>query len=263
MTFCIGIRVREGIIALADTRIVVGSEKSNKQKLAPIEHDLGQLFAMTSGLRSIRDKALIYMQEEFDKRGQSIDRVYEVANLFGEMLRKVRDEDGEQLHVTGLTFNSHAIIGGCLAQDRSPQMFYVYPQGNWIESNPDLPYFMIGRTYYGKPILDRLLNYETPLRSALSLALLAYDATRTSVTDVAGPIDVAILPASSQIMTFGRFTDAELEESIGWWNHEMSELMREMPMRWMERLFENIGEEPPTILQTENPLPARDDHDSN
>lgn len=263
MTFCIGIRVREGIIALADSRIVVGSEHSNKQKLAPLQHELGQLFAMTSGLRSIRDKAIIYMEEEFEKQGKTIDRVYEVANLFGDMLRRVKEEDGEHLSIAGLSFNSHAIIGGQLTDDKVPQLFYVYPQGNWIESNPDLPYFMIGRTYYGKPILDRLLNYETPLRSALSLALLAYDATRTSVTDVAGPIDVAILPTSTCKMTFGRFSDDELEESTGWWNREMAELMREMPMRWMERLFEQSGEEPPIVSHSENPLPTRENHDSN
>ena len=56
MTFCVGIKVNEGIVALADTRIVRGSEQVNKQKLAEFQHAGQALFTMTSGLRSVRDK---------------------------------------------------------------------------------------------------------------------------------------------------------------------------------------------------------------
>ena len=75
---------------------------------------------------------------------------------------------------------------------RRPTLFYIYPEGNWIEATADSPYFILGRTLYGKPILDRLLISDTPLAQALALAYLAFDATRTSVIDVAFPIDVII-----------------------------------------------------------------------
>ncbi len=48
-------------------------------------------------------------------------------------------------------------------------------------------------TYYGKFILDRLLKYDTSLKAALGFGSAAFDATRTSVTDVDYPIDVAII----------------------------------------------------------------------
>ena len=85
--------------------------------------------------------------------------------------------------------------------DESPQLFYVYPEGNWVEVAFDSPYFMIGRSYYGKPILDRLLTNETSLSSAVALALLAFDATSTSVTDVGYPIDVAVLANERRLAT--------------------------------------------------------------
>ncbi len=158
MTFCIGIRVREGIVALADTRIVRGSEQLNKQKLAEFLHHDYSLFTMTSGLRSVRDKTLVYVEETLRSSGLLCDRLYQFVNLFGDQLRRVKEEDGASLASAGLQFNLHAIIGGCLKDDPSPQLFYVYPEGNWLEASTDAPYFIIGRTYYGRFLLDRLLD---------------------------------------------------------------------------------------------------------
>lgn len=100
-----------------------------------------------------------------------------------------------------------------------------------------MPYFIIGRTPYGKPILDRLLTYETPLRQALALALLAFDATRTSVTDVDGPIDVAVLAVNNQRPTFRRFADEDFSESTDWWTRTLKDAINNMPHQWIDSLF--------------------------
>ena len=94
MTFCVGIKVNEGIVALADTRIVRGSEQVNKRKLAEFQHAGQALFTMTSGLRSVRDKTLTYVDEAL--RGEDVvrDRLYQFTNLFGDQLRRVKAEDG-------------------------------------------------------------------------------------------------------------------------------------------------------------------------
>ena len=97
MTFGIGIKVREGVVALADTQVVLGSERVSKQKLAAIYHAEDSLFAMTSGLRSVRDKTLAYLGERLRNRIEPIDRLHQVVNMFGEELRRVRDEDGASL----------------------------------------------------------------------------------------------------------------------------------------------------------------------
>ncbi len=237
MTFCIGIKVRDGVIALADTRIVRGSEQTSKQKLAEFQHHGQSLFTMTSGLRSVRDKALTYLDESLRNDHQPVDRLYQLVNRFGDQLRRVKAEDGAALQSTNHRFNSHAIIGGRLSCDASPQLFYVYPEGNWIESAEDSPYFVIGRTYYGKPILDRLLRYETPLRAAVGLALLAFDATRTSVTDVDCPIDVAVLSNQAVFPTFRRYTAEDLATTTAWWANILSDALSQMPMDWANDLL--------------------------
>lgn len=236
MTFCVGIQVRDGVVALADTQIVRGSEQVMKQKLTAVIHADDSLFAMTSGLRSVRDKTLIYLDEKL-RSSQPYDRLYKVVNLFGETLRQVRIEDGPSLAADGLDFNTHAIIGGCLAGDASPQLFYVYPQGNWIEAAADSPYFLIGRTPYGKPILDRLLRYDSSLESAVSLALLAFDATRMSVTDVDCPVDIAVIPEHTRRATILRFTQSDIHEATQWWSHTLATALPTMPMGWAEALL--------------------------
>lgn len=238
MTFCIGIRVRDGIVALADTRIVRGSEQGNKQKLAEFQHKDESLFTMTSGLRSVRDKTLVYVEETLRESKPHMDRLYEFVNLFGDQLRRVKNEDGPSLASSGLQFNLHAIIGGCFPADPVPQLFYVYSEGNWLEASIDSPYYIIGRTFYGKSILDRLLNYETPLQSALALALLAFDATRTSVTDVDYPIDVAVIAAGTRRPIFRRYSEKDLQNTTQWWSQVLSQSLSAIPMDWARELLQ-------------------------
>lgn len=236
MTFCIGIKVRDGIVALADTRIVRGSERTMKGKLAPFPHDQLPVFTMTSGLRSVRDKTLVYLEEVLREQSPHCERLYQFVNLFGQQLRRVKEEDGASLAATSHAFNLHAIIGGKLSANEAPEIFYVFPEGNWVEASPDSPYFMIGRTYYGKPIVDRLLHYDTPLHEAIALALLAFDATRTSVTDVDFPIDLAVMSACDPEMRFARYQAHELDVAITFWTQTLRESLRTMPMQWATSL---------------------------
>lgn len=167
------------------------------------------------------------------------DRLYQFVNLFGDQLRRVKTEDGPSLAATQHSFNLHAIIGGRLAADQTPKLFYVYPEGNWVEVAYDSPYFIIGRTYYGKPILDRLLTSDMPLPSAVALALLAFDATSTSVTDVGYPIDVAVLAHNDSMPRFHRYTNFDLAETIMHWNRALSDSLHSLPMNWAAPILPN------------------------
>ena len=88
MTFCVGIKVAEVIVTLADTQIVLGSERISKQKLAALSHADDSLFAMTSGLRSVRAKATIYLNEELEQQLERFDRLFRVVNRFSDQLTR-------------------------------------------------------------------------------------------------------------------------------------------------------------------------------
>ena len=238
MTFCIGIKVRQGLLALADTKIVKGEEHLTRGKISSSIIDGNQWWMMTSGLRSVRDKVVTYLDLELAEREPPLEYLFELANHFGTQLRRVREEDGPSLAASNVAFNLHAIIGGQLAKDTHPKMYYIYPEGNWIESTDDSPYFIVGRTHYAKPILDRLLTVETPLPQTLALAFLAFDATTTSVTDVGYPIDVIVSETQSRTTKQHRFEAVDLEPVAKWWHQMLAAALHDFPFKQFDSLFE-------------------------
>ena len=241
MTFCVGLRVREGLIALGDTRIVKGDEHVIKSKLSYSAKGSRHWWLMTSGLRSIRDKAVVYFEQETNEESPPKNNLFELANCFGQQIRRVRSEDGSSLASSNYSFNLHAILGGKLDGDSSSKMFYIYPEGNWIESNEESPYFIIGRTHYAKPILDKLLCFETPARSALALAYLAFDATRSSVTDVDFPVDIVLFSSLLGQTSFYRFHEDELNPLTQWWNKELVSALERFPAQAFDPLFKKAN----------------------
>ncbi len=238
MTFCVAARVSEGIVALADTRIVRGAERVSKSKLSLHGDDNGGAYCvMTSGLRSIRDKLIIYAEEELARAPLPEHRLYRVANLIGEQLRRIRSEDAAGLAAGGLSFNLHAIVGGRLSKDAAPTLFLVYPEGNWIEVIEDTPYFVIGRTPYSLALLDRHLRRARSLREAATLALLAFEVTASSVTDVDYPIDMAIMRAGQTSIRKKRYDREELKAFVANWEAAVDEQIRALPADWLAPLL--------------------------
>jgi putative proteasome-type protease len=244
VTFCIGIRVRGGLVALADTQIVRGEEVSSKAKLSSIRHGGRDVFLMTSGLRSVRDKAVTRLEDELEVVDPPYGRLYMLVTAFGDQLKRVRAEDGPSLQSSGMRFDLHAIVGGHLAGDGQPTLFLVYPEGNWVDATTDTPYFVIGRTSYGKPILDRLLSYDTPLHQAAALAYLAFDATRASVVDVEFPIDMVVVPADEGRVASHRFHAEDLAVARAFWHERLQDALGDFPIDWAASLWSDSDEAP-------------------
>ena len=68
----------------------------------------------------------------------------------------------------------------------------IYPEGNYILCSEDSPYFQIGETKYGKPILDRVIQKNTTLGDAARAALVSIDSTMRSDLTVGPPIDFVV-----------------------------------------------------------------------
>jgi putative proteasome-type protease len=214
-------RIQEGLVGIADTRITTGSECITAKKVSIHKHGNYQLFLMTSGLRSVRDKALTYFEEVLEDKKKSYDKLYKIVNEFGKQLRRVAQEDRASLKESGLDFNVHAIIGGQLSHDRDHKLYLLYPEGNWVEINQGTPYQIIGSARYGKPILDRALRYDCTLDVALKVGYLAFDATFMSATDVAFPIDVVIYRPNSYDIIEQRFEKEEFTAAAAWWQQHI------------------------------------------
>ena len=240
MTYCLGIRVKQGLVAIADTQITSGSETTSAKKVSLHRSEHGTIFIMTSGLRSIRDKSITYFNEVFEEEGGSYDKMYKVVNAFGRQLRKVAKEDKQSLAESGLAFNLYTIVGGQLVKDDKPMLYLLYPEGNWIEIGEATPFTIIGNSGYGKPILNRTLNFESTLRFALKTGFLSFDSTRVSANDVGYPIDVVILKSETGEVLERRFEAEELRHISDMWGSKLSDVIREIPEAWIDEFNENV-----------------------
>jgi putative proteasome-type protease len=240
MTFCLGMIVQEGIVGIADSRLTSGNEIVCAKKVSVYQQDLGAFFIMTSGLRSVRDKALTYFDEAMSDRTEPVDKLFKVVNIFTEQIREVDREDKESLVSSGFKFDFYAIVGGQMEHDREHMLYLVYPQGNWVEVGKGTPYQIIGSPAYGKPVLDRTLKYEDSLRFALKVGCLAFDSTRISAADVDYPIDVVIYSKDSYQITEHRYRKNDLTDISDWWQDRLRNSVRELPAEWIDRLFMNV-----------------------
>ena len=226
MTFCLGMRCEDGLFALADTRITSGTEMSTARKISIHQYEQHSMFIMTSGLRSIRDKAITYFEERL-KDETGLDRMYKAANALAEEIRAVRTEDMDWLAQGGLHFDLHCIFGGQLAGDETPHMYLIYPEGNWVEVRAGTPYVIIGESRYGKPVVDRTWHYERDLSDALRIGLLAFDATRTSASDVDYPVDAVLYRSDTFRIHEQRFTGEDLVPLRQFWQSAISQAVED------------------------------------
>jgi putative proteasome-type protease len=240
MTFCVAMKVKEGLVALADTRITSGTEPITGKKVSIHQNGNHALFVMTSGLRSARDKALTYFNEELDKNWSSYDKLYKAVNVFADQIRKVAKEDKEMLEASGYQFNLISIIGGQLSADSEHKLYMVYPQGNWVEVTESTPYYAIGESSYGKPLIDRALRYDCSLELAMKMGYLAFEATRTSATDVDFPIDMVLYRRDTFHMTETRYEREDLEKVTDWWKKRVRETVDLCPSDWAKSALEKL-----------------------
>lgn len=243
MTFCLGIRVKDGLLGIADTRVTSGSECITAKKVSVFRGKGWSFFLMTSGLRSVRDKALTYFGELMENSDDPpARRMYKIVNLFAKQIRQVAEEDRESLEAGGLNFNVHVIIGGQFPDDHEHKLYVIYPEGNWVEISEGTPYHIIGASGYGKPVLDRTLHFEDRLGVALKVGCLAFDSTRISASDVDYPMDVVVFLRDQCHTIEHRFSKQDLEEMSQWWQETLRRSVHEMSMTWIEPLLEKLPE---------------------
>ncbi len=241
MTFCLGMRTKAGLVGIADTRITSGYEAITAKKVSIFHAEQSAMFLMTSGLRSVRDKALTYFEEFIESQVEPFDRLYKAVNAFAGQIRRVADEDREALARSGLSIDIHCLFGGQMAKDAEPKLYLLYPQGNWVEVAKGTPYAIVGASGYGKPVLDRTFTFEDSLSFALKVGILAFDSTRISATDVDLPVDVVMYEKDSFHIVEHRYGQEDLQEISNWWMERLRSSIFELPSEWIDRILAKLA----------------------
>jgi putative proteasome-type protease len=241
MTYCLAIKVKDGLVAISDTCITAGSSISIKKKVHVEQYDKHSMFIMTSGLRSVRDKAINYFQE-LTEINKTYNKLYKAVNAFGEQIKRVAVEDKNFLLNAGLKFNLNTIIGGQLKDDDEHKLFLIYSEGNWVELDEGSPYVIIGNSGQGKAILNRILNPNTRMKQALKAGFLSFDSTRVSSNNVDFPIDVVLYKKDSFQMFEKRYEQKDLASISDLWAAKLKNALDEIPEDWIDKTFDKLEE---------------------
>ncbi|MCB1954910.1 MAG: proteasome-type protease [Rhodocyclaceae bacterium] len=203
MTYCVGILLESGMVMLSDSRTNAGVDHINTFRKMNLFQREGErcLVLMSAGNLAITQSLVSLLREAAraeDGRPSllSAETMFDAARHVGDILREVYARDSESLSAFGIDFNASLILGGQIAGE-SPRLFSIYAAGNFIEATRETPYFQIGESKYGKPILDRVLRWDTSLDEAAKCALISMDSTIRSNLSVGLPLDLATMASDS------------------------------------------------------------------
>lgn len=199
MTYCVAMCLRDGLIFASDSRTNAGVDHISTFRKMHIFERPGErsIVLLNSGNLATTQSVVSLLRNRCLHEGENllnVKSVYEAAVLVGETIREVlnRDSGGATL-AQGVDYSCSFLVGGQI-RGESPRLFNIYPQGNFIEATIDTPFFQIGESKYGKPIIDRVVRHETALNEALKCTLISFDSTIKSNLSVGLPIDLLKMP---------------------------------------------------------------------
>lgn len=200
MTYCVAMSLEKGLVFAADSRTNAGVDQiATFRKLHKFMIDGERSIVILSAGNLATTQSVISLLNMRLNSDQSnlfgARSMYEVATIVGSTSREVINRDSGQSQ-GNVDFGSSFIVGGQVHGERH-RLFLIYPEGNFIESTPDTPYFQIGEIKYGKPILDRVVHHALPLKDAAKCALISLDSTIRSNLSVGLPLDVLIYDTDS------------------------------------------------------------------
>jgi putative proteasome-type protease len=182
MTYCLGIMTHQGLVMASDSRANAGYDDVNVcPKMHPFVIPGERAFViLTSGNLSLTQSVVTLLRDDF-AAGEGLakaETMYAAARAVGDAVRRVSDLDRAALEKDDFKFNIHLLLGGQIKGEK-PNLYLIYPQGNPLAATQDSPYLQIGEVKYGRPILDRGIEYEsTTLEVAGTYALLSRSVRR-------------------------------------------------------------------------------------
>jgi len=197
MTYCVAMLLKEGVLLASDSRTNAGVDHIATFRKMHLfqDHSDRRIVLVSAGNLATTQSVISLLQKQVvhdDENILSLHTLYDVATLIGKTVREVIARDsGQQAQSSGIDYSCSFILGGQI-RGETPRLFNIYAQGNFIEATRDTPYFQIGESKYGKPIIDRVIRYETPLAQAVKCALISFDSTIRSNLSVGPPIDVLL-----------------------------------------------------------------------
>ena len=202
MTYCVAMRLDAGLLFASDSRTNAGVDHiATFRKMSIFEQPGERLITLLcAGNLATTQSVISLLRQRIGGETEhllSCKSMYDVAELVGRTVKEIfaRDADSETLG-QGVDFGGSFLVGGQI-RGEATRLFHVYSQGNFIEACEDTPYFQIGESKYGKPIIDRVVTTASSFKEAVKCTLVSFDSTIRSNLSVGLPIDMLLYRADT------------------------------------------------------------------
>jgi putative proteasome-type protease len=243
MTYCVGMVLDEGLVFASDSRTNAGVDHvSTFCKMTVVETPgQGVIVMLNSGNLATTQQVVSRIKQhaiDAEKPLTAHASMFSVAELVGRELRKtILTTQNEAPEQSDVDFSATFLVGGQVLGE-APRLFMVYPQGNFIESTADTPFFQIGESKYGKPILDRVIQPAISMSQAIKCALVSFDSTIKSNLSVGLPIDLAMVKTNDLRVTKRHRIDAEdsyFRDLRSSWSQGLRQVFGQLPdPQWLK-----------------------------
>jgi putative proteasome-type protease len=239
MTYCVGLQIDKGLVFMSDTRTNAGLDNiSTFRKMhsweVPGERCItllaaGNLATTQSVVSQLEERAKIPVERKPSML--EAPTMFQLASIIGEILRQTIGNKAMTGATASSTFNATLILGGQIA-GMPPRLFLIYPEGNFIEASADTPFFQIGETKYGRPILVRAYDRTMSFEDAVKLLCVSFDSTIKANLSVGLPLDLQIIETNA--LSIGhrhRFErdDAYYDAVSRQWGHQLRNAFDALP----------------------------------
>ncbi|HWH84538.1 MAG TPA: peptidase [Burkholderiaceae bacterium] len=247
MTYCVGVKLDDGLILASDSRTHAGVDnyaKFCKMTLFERAGDRVIVLLSSGGLAATQAVIGVLRQRAGADENEGLwaaTSMFDVANLVADAMRDIERRDGPHLESGGLKFNASFILGGQIAGEEM-RLFRLYAEGNFIEAGRETCFLQTGEAKYGKPILDLAITPSATLDDATKCVLVSFDSTMLSNLSVGMPIDLLCYAKDSLAVTMQRrfeYGDAYFETLKKQWVSGTRRVFRELPpLSWPEATAE-------------------------
>lgn len=238
MTYCVGLKIDRGLVFMSDTRTNAGVDSiSTFRKMYTWEMPGERVLVLLAAGNLATTQAVVSLLDERSKapedREPSILKtpsMYQTARLIGDTVKEVISSSapvGQSADAFGASF----ILGGQI-KGTEPRLFMVYPEGNFIEVSDDTPFFQIGETKYGKPILVRAYDPSMTFAETVKLLMVSFDSTVKSNLSVGLPLDLLFYERDTFEVTYRKrigSDDAYYREISDGWSDALKSAFKSLP----------------------------------
>ncbi|MBK6579521.1 MAG: proteasome-type protease [Sandaracinaceae bacterium] len=210
MTYCVGLRMKRGLVFMSDTRTNAGVDNiSMFRKMFTWTTEGERVITLLTAGNLATTQALVSLLDERAKAPKregreptilEVPTMFQAAKLVGETLREIISDSSGGGQRADSTFSATVILGGQI-KGSEPRLFMVYPEGNFLEASEDTPFFQIGETKYGRPILIRAYDPAMSFEAAIKLLLVSFDSTIKANLSVGMPLDVQVYERNALTVT--------------------------------------------------------------